>query len=360
MNSLRGHFLTLLTNIEPKSERLDLATDLPSKIRDFLKDSEKITTVEPHTRLSGSYARDTAIKQIKDVDILLFVDAKYKNGEDSTKTVISKLVNALGGLPKAIGDENGQVELKRQRRSVLVHVTLSGEEFDMDIVPSIYERKSPSPLEVPDRDLSKWILSDPLGYKQSLSNINQEQNGKIIPLIKMFKHWRDVKMKYRKPKSYWLECIVYKHTKANNLKIEDASHGELFHSLLASIYNDFVGNWEKEDSVPVIKDPMLDNNVAKSWTRIEFETFMRRIEESMKWAERALEAEEEEKSIELWQKIFNDDDSEEDFFPTTIDGAMQSILDRKAVYVSFTGQVFGQKPSSEIVLEAKSHRYFGG
>ena len=359
MNSLREHFLTLLTNIQPKSDRVSLATDLPSKVRDFLKDSEKIITIEPHTRLSGSYARDTAIKQIKDVDILLFVDAKYKDGEDSAKTVINKLVNALGGLPKFLGDENGQVELKRQRRSVLVHVTLSGEGFDIDVVPSIYEGDSPTPLDVPDRDLSEWISSDPLGYKQSLSDINQEQNEKIVPLIKMFKHWRDVKMKYRKPKSYWLECMVYKHAKANNLKVEDASYGELFHSLLTSVYDDFIDAWEKEDSVPSIKDPMLSNNVAKSWTRSEFDTFMSRIEESKNWAARALNAEEEEKSIELWQKVFNDDESEEEFFPKTVDSTMKSILSREAVYVSQTGQILREKTSLEKVLEAGKHRYFG-
>ena len=208
MNSLRDHFLTLLTRIQPKDNRVSLATELPTKVRDFLEESEKIITVEPHTRLSGSYARDTAIKQIKDVDILLFVDPKYKEEEDSAKTTIGILANALEGLPEALGDENGRVDadlsLKRQRRSVLVHVTIDEEEFDMDIVPSVYEGDSLEPLEVPDRDLSKWISSNPLGYNQALSKLNQDRKEKIVPLIKMFKHWRDVQMKYRRPKSYWL------------------------------------------------------------------------------------------------------------------------------------------------------------
>ena len=362
MNSLRDHFLTLLTRIQPKEDRVSLATELPKKVRDFLEESEKIITVDPHTRLSGSYARDTAIKQIKDVDILLFVDPKYKDEEESAKATIGILANALEGLPEALGDENGRVDadlsLKRQRRSVLVHVTIDEKEFDMDIVPSVYEGNSLEPLEVPDRDLSKWISSNPLGYNQAISKLNQDRKEKIVPLIKMFKHWRDVQMKYRKPKSYWLECMVYKHADTKKLKIEDSSYGELFHSLLVSVYEDYVGAFEKDGAVPIVKDPMLDNNVAKSWTRSEFETFMRRIEESKNWAARALEADDEAKAIELWQKVFNEDGGEE-YFPKTVDEAMKSILARETIFVSQTGKVSGQKPVSEKAWESPKHRNFG-
>lgn len=362
MNSLRDHFLAFLTRINPKEDRISLAIELPAKVREFLEESEKIVTVEPYTRLSGSYARDTAIKQIKDVDILLFVDPEYKEKDDSAKATINLLVNALEGLPKALGDENGKVDaelsLKRQRRSVLVHVTIDNEEFDMDIVPAIYEGDKPEPLEVPDRDLSKWISSNPLGYTQALSELNQDQQGKIKPLIKMFKHWRDVQMKYRRPKSYWLECMIYKHAIATKLKIEDASYGELFHSLLTSIYEDYIAAFEQDGAVPVVKDPMLGNNVAKSWTRAEFETFMRRIDESKNWAARALETDDEAKAIELWQKVFNEDGGEE-YFPTIVDEALKSILGRQAIFVSQTGIVSGQKPASEKAWESPQHRYFG-
>jgi hypothetical protein len=363
MYSLRNHFLTLLNRIQPKEDRVSLAIELPTKVRDYLKECDKIITVKPYTRLSGSYARDTAVKKIKDVDILLFVDPKYKDEEDSAKATIDLLVNALDGLPKALGDENGKVDaalsLKRQRRSVLVHVTIDENEFDMDIVPSVYEGDNPEPLDVPDRDLSKWISSNPLGYSQALSDLNQDQEEKIVPLIKMFKHWRDAQMKYRRPKSYWLECMVFKHAKAKKLKIDDSSYGELFHSLLVSVYEDYIGSFEKDDTVPPVKDPMLGKNVAKSWTRAEFETFMRRIDESKNWAARALETEDETKAIELWQKVFNDDGCEE-YFPTKVDETLNSILARGAIFVSKTGNISGQKPVSEKVWESPKHRYFGG
>ena len=110
--------------------------------------------------------------------------------------------------------------------------------------------------------------------------------------------------------------------------------------------------------MPFVKDPMLGNNVAKTWTRVEFETFMRRIEESKNWAARALQTDDETKAIELWQKVFNEDGGEE-YFPTTVDEAMKSILSRQAIFVSQTGNISGKKPVSVKAWESPKHRYFG-
>ncbi|MCL4840095.1 MAG: hypothetical protein KJ058_19275, partial [Thermoanaerobaculia bacterium] len=103
----------------------------------------------------------------------------------------------------------------------------------------------------------------------------------------------------------------------------------------------------------------LGNNVAKFLTRAEFETFMRRIEESKNWAAKALETEDEATAIELWQKVFNEDEGEE-YFPTTVDEVLKSILTRGSIFVSRTGNISGQKPLSEKALESPKHRYFGG
>jgi hypothetical protein len=322
MYSLTSHFVKFFSNIQPDGDRVELAQDIPDKLREYLKETDKIKTVSPHTRLAGSYARYTAIKKIKDVDVLLFVSEEYKDGENCIREVINDLISALEGFPEYLKAQTGQVNadlaLKRQRRSVQVHITLEGQEFDIDVVPSIAESGIEKPLLVPDRDLSKWVDSDPLGYGKFLSKLNQDHLNKIVPLIKMFKHWRDVQMKRRRPKSYWLECIVSNHANVENLNFEGASWGELFLSLLSSIYNDFYNKWKTSTGVPAIKDPMLGNNVAKTWTRDEFEAFMRRIEESKRLAERAIEEDDEEKAIKLWQALFNDNDGVE-YFPTVVE-----------------------------------------
>lgn len=362
MLSLREHFVQFLSNLQPKGNRVDLAKKIPEDIRDYLKNTDKIKTTQPHTRLSGSYSRDTAIKEIKDVDILLFVDNGYKDGEESVRKAINALVNALQGLPEYLKDKDGYVNadlaLKRQRRSVQVHVTLDGKEFDIDVVPAIVESEIDKPLLVPDKDLSQWISSNPLGYNNSLSGLNKESSGKIIPLIKMFKHWRDIQMKRRRPKSYLLECLVYKYAKDGKLNIDGSSFGELFLSLLIAVCEDMGDKWRNEDTIPVVKDPMTGKNVAKSWTREEFETFMRRIDESKRKTERALDADNEQDAIRLWQDLFNDDDSEE-YFPSTVDKTLSASLSGKSLFVTSSGQVVANQSESQKSWASPTHKYYG-
>lgn len=69
MANLRPHFNALLKRINPSDHRLGLAERLPGEVRKWLKDHD-FETVSPHTRLSGSYKRQTAICDIPDVDVL--------------------------------------------------------------------------------------------------------------------------------------------------------------------------------------------------------------------------------------------------------------------------------------------------
>ncbi len=362
MLSLREHFVQLQTNIQPKENRAALARDLPDNLRDYLQGTDKIATVSPHSRLSGSYARNTAIKTIKDVDILLFVEPDCKTEKDSAAIIIDKLVNALQGLPRALEDGNGYVDaelaLKRQRRSVQVHVTVAGQDFSMDVVPAIAEDGLGKALLVPDRHLSKWISSDPLGYNQSLSNLNKECYGKIVPLDKMFKHWRDAQMKRRRPKSYWLECMVHQYANEDQLATKDASYGELFFSLLKAVLEDLGDAWRSDGSVPTIVDPMLKNNVAGSWTRDEFDAFMRRIEESRRIADRALSTDDEQQAIKLWQRLFNDDDGVE-YFPSTIEETLAAALSGGALFVASSGRVLSHPSSIEKSWGSPPHQNYG-
>jgi hypothetical protein len=62
--------------------------------------------------------------------------------------------------------------------------------------------------------------------------------------------------------------------------------------------------------VPEIHDPALGHNVAHNWEREAFESFMNRIKESQRWAERALAQEDSTRAVQLWQNIFG-----EEWFP---------------------------------------------
>ena len=170
MDTLSDHFKMLLENIEPPKDRTEKAHDMPEMVRDHIKDHEDLRTVEPYSLLAGSYARHTAIGDIKDVDIIVFLDPDYisEESDDEPKKpdeILRILKKVLDDLP-----DNQSVELRAQRRSI--HVSFTNQDFHLDIVPAVAANGTDKPLLVPDRQQAEWIESHPLGYAELLSQLN--------------------------------------------------------------------------------------------------------------------------------------------------------------------------------------------
>jgi hypothetical protein len=353
MNTLSVHFREFLKNINPPDDRVKLAVGIPPQVRKFLEEVKKLNTIDPHTRLGGSYARDTAVGDIKDVDVFVLLVKAY--ADEKPGEVLRFLADVLKGLPKALGSE-GRIDIQpSQRRSV--HVYFEDKDFHLDVVPLVAVDGTYKPLLVPDRELGKWIKTDPLGYQEALSSLNAEHEEKVVPLIKMHKEWRDFQMKVRRPKSYWLECLIY--AEVNNARVTTTrlSYAELYRKLLDSIYDRFLGALEASARVPAIYDPQLGSNVASGWQRDEFEAYMNRIDESRKWAGEALEAD-AKKAIALWRRIFGD------AFPESISEEAEKMATAalaSGLYVSSRGIVETMErrlPSATITIP--KHEFYGG
>lgn len=357
MLTLAKHFDRLLTAIEPDDERAEAAASLPHQVRDFLKDSELIRTVAPHSRLAGSYARHTATKKIKDVDIILLVDSAYC--DDDPEVVLDALFSALGGLAEALGDTGDVVVRRRQRRSI--QVRLDTHDLDIDIVPAVAPDGIDRALEIPDKDWSKWVKTHPLGYGDCLSALNRTHGDKVVPLVKLWKHWRDVHMVYRRPKSYWLECMVYHKVNTGAIKTKDRSYAEMFQALLAALHDEYAPFLEEADKVPEVKDPMLHHNVAHNWERAAFETFMRRLEESWGWANNALAAETTDEAVQQWQKVFGKEWFADAASIACEQGeALRAAGAAGALFVNAKGHVSTVQPQGQPYVQAPMQRFYGG
>lgn len=345
MPSMRHHFRALLKNINPSQGRLDLASTLPGEVRTWLKDHD-FETATPHTRLIGSYGRFTAILNIKDVDILLFLpEAELDRTPNAVLLEIGRL---LADYPDTTINTVGQ------RRSI--HLEFPEHDLHLDIVPAVLDGSLEEPLKVPDRPQAEWIDSDPLGYGRRLSNLNAEKGGKVVPLDKLVKAWRDVQMKVRRPKSYVLEVMVLYASEGGHITFD----GESIESTLAQFfahvvekYRDLMDNGKE---APRIRDPQIPGNfITKGWAREHFETFMRRVREADKAAQKALAAETVETAEKHWKAIFGD------LWPTAAEVKAAALEEAsrhkpgKAV-VGASGLVLG--PKSGVVSQPT--RFHGG
>lgn len=354
MFTLPDHFRYLLNALEPESDRAKKASDIPAQVRAYLESYPEIKTMSPYTRLAGSYARHTAIKRIKDVDILLFVDSSYKNLIPAH--ILESLFQSLRHLPDELDDTGEVIKRRHQRRSVNIH--LENADFDLDIVPVVITSDLEHSLFIPDKDWCLWVETHPLGYGQMLSNLNAEHQEQVVPLIKLFKHWRDEHMTYRRPKSYWLECLVYKSFAESLISTESYSYAALFYQLLSAVQKMFADDLQITGKVPEIHDPALGHNVAHNWERDDFEAFMDRIKESQRWAERALAQEDSVQAVQLWQKIFG----EKWFLQETEEQAkgwqLAAALKEKNVSINRDGRIFVGKPVNSAV-QPLSQRFYG-
>ncbi len=353
--TLPYHFAELRKNIEPPKSRRDAAASIPAEVRAFLEDATDFATQSPHSRLTGSYARWTAIHSIKDVDFVVFI--RVEDGKDpDAEDVLDRLYSKLKGLPEAIDRPGSAQILRRQRRSI--RVEFDEEDFFLDVVPAWLRDGLDEPLWVPDREWSKWVKSDPLGYGDALSSLNADSGEKAVPLIKLFKHWRTVQMQRRRPKSYWMESLVYQHLNNGWVTTEGKGYAELFLDLIRSMYDRFQPALDG-DGVPAIPDPMLGNNVAETWERLAFESFMARLDESIGWAERAIEktSDELDDAVKLWQKVFG-----EDYFTDSADTRRLQMADwmgSGAIFVTGVGRISGTRPSIEPSVQSRPHRFYG-
>lgn len=295
MSNMRHHFEALLKKINPPEDRVALASARVGDVREWLREHEFVTK-DPHTRLSGSYARQTAIERIPDVDVLLFVPSDQE--ERTPNAVLRELHSVLNDYPNA-----GEVDLRGQRRSV--RLELPDDNLCLDIVPAIAKRGVDKRLLVPDRPQEMWIASDPLGYAERLSRVNQEKGGKLVPLVKVVKAWRDEHMVHRRPKSYVLEVMLLYGVEDGDLALCDRSRSENVHDAFVYVADKYAELMDSGSEAPRIRDPQIsDTFITRGWSREHFETFMRRIREARRAAERALAAKDEASASVEWKRVF--------------------------------------------------------
>ena len=293
MANLHHHFQALLKNVNPDDARASLASSLPNEVRAWLKQHE-FPTAAPHTRLSGSYARETATGTIKDVDVLLFLPTEQL--KRTPNSVLLEVKQVLDDYPDAAAEASGQ------RRSI--HLEFSEHDLHLDIVPVVAENGTTKPLKVPDRPRQLWIDSDPLGYGDALTDLNQRHGQKVIPLIKLVKAWRDEQMITRRPKSYVLEVMVYHAIKDAEISVVGNSTARNFADFVGHVAAKYHTLMEDGEEAPRVSDPQTGARISAGWQRAHFETFMRRAREAETAAQNAFAAATVEDAIEQWKSVF--------------------------------------------------------
>ena len=281
-------FDAFLKNIEPSKSTVDYISSVQNNIRDYLKSHSVYSKIHVDTFLSGSYAKHTSIRPVKndkkrDVDIIVVTN--YDDSSDSG-VVLEELKNILK-------DSSLYDTAMVQHHSVGIEMG----QVSVDIVPVIQDENDDELYYIGDSEERDWSVTDPNGHKKWSTSINQDNNEKFKPLVKIFKWWRrkHCPEDIRYPKGITLEKII-----ADNIGDSSGSIEDLLIETMENIIAEYKENYADRELVPELDDPSekIDgNNLLAGYSGEDFKDFIYKIDEHLN----LLNAEGTDNAI--WRKI---------------------------------------------------------
>lgn len=147
--------------------------------------------------LTGSYARHTKTKPLKDIDIFFVLGKEEKHWQSKAPSAI------LQEFENCLVKKYGRNQVERGRRCVTVEFDKrnqtqdpDGKVLSIDAVPAFVEGEG---YGIPDGNLGRWIKSNPEVHKEEATAKNADLDGKWIPFVKMIKRWNRQTDKVIKP-----------------------------------------------------------------------------------------------------------------------------------------------------------------
>jgi hypothetical protein len=191
----------VLQSIEPTPAQKDGARRSHNHLRRLL-DSGQMGPRIGDIYLSGSYARNTAIAPLDDVDLIVEIDpAAWRS--DYLFSARPSPERLLQSFASALRYRYPHSSVIRQRRSVCLRLN----HLDIDVVPAIPTDQEGIIL-VPDRYSDDWIRSAPKLHTRIASAVNAKQLGQLKPLVKIVKLWNSNLPANARCKSFMIETIA--------------------------------------------------------------------------------------------------------------------------------------------------------
>jgi hypothetical protein len=198
------------TNVARKSR-----DHLLGQIRELSASDEAFPKFTGERELFGSFARNTKIRPLDDIDLMPILDASGLvhswNGaavriqaarpdaplapwaDDAGYVNSRRVLNAVkGGLSRLATYSNADLHRNQQA----VTLKLSSYQWNFDLVPSLQVSGRGSGKTdyflIPDGQ-GDWMQSDPRKAQDIVTALNQEHDGQFVPSVRLLKFWKQKK-----------------------------------------------------------------------------------------------------------------------------------------------------------------------
>jgi predicted nucleotidyltransferase len=179
-------FRKFKTRLELNEREQKNASDRHNEVRDYLETKFAIE----RSFLTGSYARYTKTKPLKDIDIFFELKESERHYRSKAPSVI------LTDFYNALVEKCGSKAVRKQSRSVNVDfgVIVDAEDntdyriVSVDVVPAFADGDN---YEIPDNDSGKWIKTNPEIHADKATAIHQAFSREWKGLVRMVKYWNN-------------------------------------------------------------------------------------------------------------------------------------------------------------------------
>jgi len=202
MLSVQDAFKKFKSNLELTEKEQQDASRRQKEIRSVIDSAFAID----RDFLTGSYARWTKTKPLKDVDIFCVLADKERHYRSEPPSVL------LDDFKRVLAEEYGKLNVSSRRRSITVsfEVAVAEDKTDdrvmsFDVVPAFTKKKH---YEIPDTAVSSgWTETNPDIHAEKAKAAQDAFSGEWKGLVRMMKKWNEQVGKVIKP-SFLIEVMA--------------------------------------------------------------------------------------------------------------------------------------------------------
>lgn len=186
MMTIDEAFRKFKNRLELNDKEQKNASDRHVEVREYVRTKFAIE----RDFLTGSYARYTKTKPLKDIDIFFQMAKSEKHYRDRAAGVV------LDDYKKVLVDKYGEKAVRRQSRSINVDfgVNVTADDktdyriLSVDVVPAF---ACGNDYEIPDGDTGKWIKTNPEIHAEKATQAHKTYGNEWKGLVRMAKYWNN-------------------------------------------------------------------------------------------------------------------------------------------------------------------------
>lgn len=336
---LNDYFKKFEGNISLNPTRVNRIESAVNSWEIKFKEDEELKGIFIDYYTQGSYSTKTGIRPKNDgefdVDVVLVLDI---DENQDPKIILNKIKDRI----KSHKEFEDRVKVKD--RCVRIDYA---KDFHVDVVPAFTYSDY---IKIPSKKDGEWTKSNPAGFTEWCNEINVKSDSYFSNTVKILKYWRDEKVgEDTAPKSILITTLIGNaHTKKPSIAETLVETLKVMQQELESLIEEL----DDDEDVPFVANPsLLDENLARNWTKLKAQRFLNKLSKLKDDCEAAMDESNKEESIKLWQVIFGSS-----YFPSTLGDSnnMAKNILAGSVLVSSTGQLNSAQGTT-----IKEHRFYG-